>query len=157
MKKSLFFLIFLFSMSIISCKSDSSGEMDAAEVETMVDDLLEEQMAEMAVSNEVENEVEVPLEEVSVDQKKVLEQKKEILKEQLKESPNLGKDCESILKEYSEMVDQYLKEENVDAILSKLAEWANDPIFNRCKKSAEYKDKFFDLEERMYADEEIEY
>ncbi len=77
-----------------------------------------------------------------------------VLKEQLMESPNLGKDCESILKEYSELVDKYIGGQDTDAVLKKLEGWANDPIFNKCKKSDEYKDRFFDLEEKMYADED---
>lgn len=150
-------LILLFSFILYNCNSDSSNKANSVpeeEVENLVDDLLEEQMAEMEGEPQVENEVEVDMTEVDVDQAAIMEQKKEILKEQLKESPNLGKDCEDILKEYATLVDQFLKGENEEGVLNRLAEWANDPIFNRCKKSEEYKDRFFKLEEKMYAGEE---
>ncbi|WP_235299141.1 hypothetical protein [Portibacter marinus] len=158
-----FLLVLLFA----SCKTDqtqSNDEITEEKVEDLAEDLLAEELAdvdgfesESAQGGGVGNEVEVKLEEVSVDQEKLIEQKREILKEQLKESPNLGKDCESILKEYAELVDKYVSGEDKDAVIKRLAEWANDPIYNKCKKDDAYKDRFYQLEEKMYADEEEEF
>lgn len=161
------YILTLFAVSIfalISCNSDKSSsveEMTEENVEEMAEDLLAQEMAaleEEASSDEeaVTNEVEVALDEVDVDEEAALEQKKEIKKEQLKASPNLGKDCESLLKEYEVMVDKYLKGEDKDGVLKQMAIWANDPIFNRCKKDDAFKDKFFELEEKMYADDDEE-
>ncbi|GLR16662.1 hypothetical protein GCM10007940_12770 [Portibacter lacus] len=149
--------------TFISCKSDKAGVTEISEenVEDLAEDFLEEELSMdeelLEVADEagtVTNEVEVELDEVVVDKEKELAEKKAILKEQLKESPNLGKDCESIIKEYGTLVDKYLSGEDKESVIKKLAAWANDPIFNKCKKSAEYKDRFFDLEEKMYADED---
>lgn len=168
-------MVKIFSLTVLctiflintSCKSDatsSTEEISEEKVEDMAEDLLEEELAmveELEATEEPEgtvaNEVEVELEEVKVDREKELAQKREILKEQLKESPNLGKDCESILKEYSDLVDKYVSGEDKDAVIAQLAKWANDPIYNKCKKDDVYKDRFFELEERMYADEEEEF
>jgi len=168
--KNLFVYALIFSMfSFVSCGGDQSAsateevsaEVTEEKVEDLAADILEQELAmeeevEEAVSDDgaVANEVEVEMEEVTIDIEKQKEQKKAILKEQLKESPNLGKDCESILKEYTDLVDKYISGADKDAVLKKLQGWANDPIFNKCKKSSEYKDRFFDLEEKMYADED---
>ena len=159
--RNLIFYIFLVTiLAVGGCKGDaaSAEELSEENVEDIAADILEQElaMAEEVTEEEggVSNEVEVEMEEVTVDKEKAREVKKAILKEQLMESPNLGKDCESILKEYSELVDKYIGGQDTDAVLKKLEGWANDPIFNKCKKSDEYKDRFFDLEEKMYADED---
>lgn len=166
MKKQFLFFVLVLCLGLIACGSDKTAKETVTEedVEDIAEDFLEKQLAEAEASVEatveeetVANEVEFELEEVTVDKEAVLAQKKEILKEQLKASPNLGKDCDSIIKEYEELVAQYLKGENEGAVLTKLAEWANDPLFNNCKKNPDYKDKFFELEEKMYADEEEDF
>jgi hypothetical protein len=163
MKNFICYIFVLAVLSVSACKSDgsSSGEMSEENVEDIAANILEEELAmaeeldnEIDKEGAVSNEVEVEMEEVKVDKEKEIEVKKAILKEQLKESPNLGKDCESILKEYSDLVDSYISGKDKDAVIKKLEGWANDPIFNKCKKSEEYKDRFFDLEEKMYADED---
>jgi hypothetical protein len=163
MRNFIFYIFIVTILSLGGCKSDgsASGEMTEENVEDIAADILEQELAmaeeleeETDEAGTVSNEVEVEMEEVTVDKEKEREVKKAILKEQLKESPNLGKDCESILKEYSELVDKYISGKDKDVVLKKLEGWANDPIFNKCKKSDEYKDRFFDLEEKMYADED---
>ena len=85
----LFIMIFALTTS---CKSDQAlaeGEPITEEnVENLAEDLLAEEMASIEELDEsaveegtVTNEVEVELDEVIVDQEKVKEQKKEILKE----------------------------------------------------------------------------
>ncbi len=163
MKTRLLLLAFFTSLILFSCKSDSvpAEEVTEEDVEKVAEDLIAEQLAQaeaeaaaLAEEETVANEVEVEMDEVNVDQAAKIEEKKEILKEQLKESPNLGKDCESLLKEYGELVDQYVKGENQDAVLAQLAKWSNDVIFNKCRKNPDYADKFYELEDRMYADED---
>lgn len=169
--KNLYLILGLFIIvGATSCKSDNASTEEMTEevkeeaAEELAEDFVAKQLAEaeaaaLAAMDEntgVKNEVEVKLEEVDVDKEAVIEQKKEILKEQLKESPNLGKDCESILKDYEKLVTQYVNGENEEGVLAQLAKWANDPVFNNCKKNAEYKDRFFELEEKMYADEDEE-
>lgn len=164
--KNIYFIFSIIILGFISCNSDgaSSGEVTEEAVEELAEDFIEKQLAEaeaealanMDEETGVTNEVEVDMEEVSVDVAAKKEQKKEILKEQLKESPNLGKDCESILKEYETLVNQFIKGENVEGVIAQLTKWANDPLFNNCKKNAEYKDRFYDLEEKMNADDEEE-
>lgn len=158
MRNFAFYAFVLILLPLSSCRNDgSSSEVSEENVEDIAADILEEELAmieETDSEGAVTNEVEVELEEVTVDKEKELEVKKAILKEQLKESPNLGKDCVSILEEYSDLVDNYVSGKDKEAVIKKLEGWANDPIFNKCKKSDEYKDRFFDLEEKMYADED---
>ncbi len=157
MKKQLIFFCFLILIiGFSNCKSDKPSD---ASVEDIAEDYIAQQLAEAEAEaamteGAVGNEVEVDMKSVTVDQAKVIEQKKEILKEQLKESPNLGKDCESILEEYGKLVDQFVKGTDKDEVMKKLIEWANDPIFNKCKKNPEYKEKFYILESKMYPDDE---
>lgn len=163
MKNLIFYSLLFASCLLISCKGDKvvAEEITEENVEDIAADLLEQELAmaeeldeDIPEDGAVSNEVEVEMEEVTIDKEKQREEKKAILKEQLKESPNLGKDCESILKEYEELVEKYVSGADKTAVLKKLEGWANDPIFNKCKKNPEYKDRFYDLEEKMYADED---
>ena len=168
MKTFVFSLALFIVLGLFACKSDSSvdpEDISEEAVEEMVDDMIEEQMAEIEVPEDadeetkastVANEVEFEMEEVKIDVEKKKAQKREILKEQYKDSPNLGKDCDSIMKDYEALVGKYLKQEDVEGVLKQLAIWANDPIFNKCKKDPAYKDKFFELEEKMYAEDDEE-
>ncbi len=172
MKNCILLFALIATLSLGACKGDNAS----AETEEMTEEVIEEKVESMAeeilveeleIEDEVEenvseegavaNEVEVELEEVVVDKEKQREEKRAILKEQLKESPNLGKDCESILKDYTALVEKYISGVDQDAVVKQLAEWANDPLYNKCKKDPAYSDQFYDLEEKMYADEEEEF
>ena len=168
MKTFIFSIALFMVLSLFACKSDNSADTEDISdetVEAMVDDIIEEQMAEIELAENadeqtkastVANEVEFELEEVKIDVEKKKAQKKEILSEQYKDSPNRGKDCDRIMKDYEALVNKYLKQEDVEGVLKELGTWANDPIYNRCKKDPAYKDKFYELEEKMYAEDDEE-
>ena len=160
-----YFLIVLgLFISISACKQDSpQGEaLDPEGV--IISDASAEEQAEAILENmeekdealddiaQVENEVEVELEEVVVDEEKKAAEKKKILEEQLDNSPNKGKNCDDMLKEYEALVDKYLGGGGV-SVLKELSEWTNDPLFNTCKNNPAYKDKFAAIEEKMNEEE----
>lgn len=167
MRKLLFLLLFIPALAFFSCASGGSDEAKDVSEQT-VDELAEQLVNETPVENietgeeaeqsnepTIESEVEVELEEVVRDEKAEMEQKMEIKKEQLKSSPNLGKSCDDILKDYEDLVDKFLKDPTNETILKQFADWANDPLFNKCKSDPAYADKFIAAEDKMYGEEEF--
>lgn len=151
-----------FTFCFVACKQDVKSEpLDSegviqsdASTEEQAEAILEnieEQNAALEDIDQVENTVEVELEEVFVDEEKKAQEKKEILEAQLDKSPNKGKTCDDMLKEYEDLVNKYLNGGGV-AALKELSSWSNDPLFNTCKKNPAYKDKFAAIEEKMEED-----
>ena len=156
------FLITCFTFCLMACKQDVKSESLDPEGVIQSDASTEEQ-AEAILENmevqdsaleqiaQVENMVDIELEEVIVDEAKKAQEKKEILEAQLDKSPNKGKTCDDMLKEYEDLVNKYLSGGGV-AALKELSSWSNDPLFNTCKKNPAFKDKFAAIEEKMEED-----
>lgn len=77
--------------------------------------------------------------------KEEIEKKK---KDVIERSPNKEKSCADILKEYQQVIDNFLESKN-EADLLPLDEWDNDPFFNDCRKKDEFKDLFNEWEEKL--------
>lgn len=160
--KNYIFLVLSFSMLILncSCKSDTNNTEDEDPNAIIQADASASEQAEAIMQQkensaealdeftQVENIVDVKLEEVIVDEEKKAEEQKKILEEQLKKSPNKGKNCEDILKEYEDLVNKFLKGGGVK-VLNELSLWTNDPLYNTCKKDPKYRDKFIAIENKM--------
>ena len=76
-----------------------------------------------------------------------------IVVQQLSSSTFRGKSFEEIYKFYEAKVNEYLKTKD-KKILSEIADFSNDPLFNGCKKMDNFKNKFNELEKKLNGNEE---
>jgi hypothetical protein len=76
-----------------------------------------------------------------------------IVVQQLSSSPFRGKSFEEIYNFYEAKVNEYLKTKD-KKILSEIADFSNDPLFNGCKKMDNFKNKFNELEKKLNGNEE---
>lgn len=76
-----------------------------------------------------------------------------IVVQQLTESPFRGKSTYEIFAVYEGKVNEYLKTKN-KKILTEIADFSNDPLFNVCRKLEAYKSKFRALEKKLNGDDD---
>lgn len=130
-------------------EAEVQAEAEKAEEKSKVmEAMAEEVVEETVVAEELTNKIEVDeskLQEAAAEAQKKREQ---VVNKQLAASPLKDKDCEQIYTDYEAIVKQYL-DSGDESILDPLASWANDPIFNACKKDEGFKKKFEALEEEM--------
>ena len=164
--KNLSLLFLLLSLAMVACKSDSQSDTSGSDSDGMIEDnseieLKEEEKEELVKALVEEVEEEPVVEEVELTNLKdfdaegakqkaqeAKEARKEIVSEQIEKSVNKGKDCAQIAKEYEAVVNKFIETQD-DSALDPLMEWANDPVFNACKKDAEFKKKIDALDAKM--------
>ena len=158
----LFFSILLsFALILSSCTNDKTtnheGNDEALETEDILDVLTNPtgQDSTSTLNENVQNSSDLS-EEEKMKAKQHEEERKKIIADQMKESPNKGKDCDAVLKDYEKLVNNILKD-GFSKHLEEMNKWNNDPLYNACKKLEQYKAKFEALNEKMNEDEEDVY
>ncbi len=120
----------------------------AEEKSKVMEAVAEEVVEEKVVAEELTNKIEVDETEIKKAAAEAQKKREQVVNKQLASSPLKDKDCGQIFSDYEAIVKKYLST-GEESILDPLSSWANDPIFNACKKDEAFKKKFEALEEEM--------